>query len=260
MENIFSFKRFWLLVRKHANENWKLFLLLIIFMIVPSLLYTLLYGRSRVDMFYPFYIFFLVLTGTISTGMFFKNWMHQSRATTLLILPSTPFEKIALVLFYTILVILPVFTFVFYFSNLVLYTSGYPGKPFSMISFYDDHSLIYAIIFRIIIPYAFSQSFFLLCTTWFKKRQIVTGLASSVMILIAVNIWNFSFIKSLTAGMSFFPVNQFLLFPSSVQYHLQGNSQNISSNLIYTISLLVYVIMTVLFFMAAYFKLKEKEI
>ena len=230
-------------------------------MIVPSLLIKLLYGNGRLDMFYAFYTFFLVLTGAIYAGMFFKNWTHQSRSITAIMLPSTPVEKITLVLFYNFIILIPVFTLVFYFSNLLLYTSRYSGVPFSMNSFFEEHSLIYTLIFRIIVPFAFFNSFFLLCTIWFKKRQIVIGLSSALIILIAVKIWNFQYLKILSGGGSFFKENQFLLFPSSVQYHLHDNYlQYITSNLISNISIVVYVLITISFYMAAYFKLKEKEI
>ena len=248
------------MVRKHANENWKIFFLSTVLMIIPALLQKLIYGNIEPNALYFLYFFFLTLTGMLFTGTFLKNWSHKSRATTFLMLPSTTLEKISVVLFYTIILIIPIFTIGYYFFNYALYTAQDSGISFSVRTFYIRQSFLSTFPLRVLLPYAFFQSLFLLNAIWLKKRQIVITLAVIILSLILINIWNYQFIKGLTGGVTSVPGSQWMMFPSSVNYRIGGSSQLITSDIILNICTSVYSFMTLMFYMASYFKLKEKEI
>ena len=260
MNNIFSLNRFWLLVRKHANENRKLLLISFAVMIIPAIFIELMYSRYNPHTIFGYYIFFLLLIGTVYTSLFFKNWDNISRATSMLTLPSTAFEKIALVQFYTVVLFIPVFTIIFLGTNLTLYELSNPGMPFLINELIEKQSLPFAFCTGIILPYILIQSFILLISVWIRKSQYVIGLVILLILLITNSIWITSYMKGLTDGVTTVLGSTFMLFPTSVKYLKGGHSQEITSQLISNISTLVYLLMTLLFYIASCFKLKEKEI
>ena len=260
MENIFNFNRFGLLVRKHINENRRLFLIAIVCMFVPALLLRLIMNDPEPRHMYVFYIAFMIYTGMIYTGLFFKRWTVKSRAISFFMLPVTIFEKIAVLLFFTIVLFIPIFTLVYYFSSMALFTITNPTLSFSIDNLLIGHSVLSAFCLCVLLPFALVQSFFLLIAVWFKKNQIFYALAIFGLILLVSNFLLTVYMKTLTGGnVNGIGIGNFI-FPLNVSFHNEGSITEITSQMISTISVLVYVVMTLLFYLASYFKLKEKEI
>ena len=142
MENIFSFNRFGLLVRKHAHENWKTLIISFILLSATALLTTGYDKNSIPKFFYYIYINTLVIVGGVYTGLFFRDWTHKARAVSLLMLPTTAFEKIALVVFYAVILFIPLFTFAFYGYYFTASKIFYTGNPFSISMLYHDQAVL----------------------------------------------------------------------------------------------------------------------
>ena len=259
MENTFSSKRFWLLVRKHANENRTIFLYSLIVMLIPGI-YIHLNQRMPPETVFLSYVIFLVLIGGVYTGMFFKEWTYKARAVSLLILPATTLEKFALVLFYSVIVFIPVFTVFFYSSCFALSKIFNPGMPFSFIDQYRGLSTFPALILYAFLPYAFFQSLVLLFAICFKKRQTVRALEVIAILFIITTFWNMFYIGWLTGGPGgrVLVLNQFAFFPTVIEY--DSSRTKITSLLITNVSMIILAISTMLFYIASYLKLKEKEI
>jgi len=216
------------------------------------------------------YVIFLVLIGGVYTSMFFKEWTYKARAASLLILPATALEKLALVLFYSVIVFIPAFTVVFYSSCTALSKIFNPGMPFSFIDQYRGLSLLPALILYAFLPYAFFHSLVLLFAICFKKRQAVRALEVIAVLFIITAFWNMFYIGWLTGGpggrVNVF--NQFVFFPTVVEYDIffhkiveyDSSRTKITSLLITNVSIIVLAISTLLFYIASYLKLKEKEI
>lgn len=260
MKSTFDIKRFWLLVRKYANENRKLLLISIVAMIIPAIFIALRYRRYDPQFVYNSYLFFILLFGTLLTAQFFKNWNHTSRTVSLLNLPATAFEKIVLVQFYTVVLFIPVLTILFCGTNLTLYEISNPGMSFLISDLTGKQSLVYAFCSSVLVPYIFIQSFFLLINVWIRKSQYVIALVIILGLLITDFIFMNSYMSWLTGGVTSLPGSTMMLFPTSVHFTENGHFQEMTSKLIFNISTMVYLIMTVLFYTASYFKLKEKEI
>ena len=278
MENIFSFKRFWLLIRKQANENRKIFLISFVVMILPIILAMFMTVKNNPEGLFQYYIFSLVLIGGYYTGMFFKNWTYTARASTLLMLPSTAFEKIALVLFYAVIVFIPVFTLFYYGSVYILFKILHSDMQYLFIDQYHGLSPLLAFIVYALLPYTFFQSLVLLFSLGFKKRQTLKALQVIGILFIIILIWNQHYIQWVTGNSihSIIISNQLVLFPIEVNYQSDGSGiyrevsgllsggsgryRQISSLMIANISIIVLAISTLLFYLASYFKLKEKEI
>lgn len=266
MQNIFSFKRFRLLVFKHWNEFRKIFLISIIVMILPTIfrIITLFYHDQEFE--FNVYITFLVLIGGIYTTIFFKDWTNKSQSLSVIMLPASAIEKILLILFYTVVVFVPVFTIVYFSSNFIVLKVLKHSNFLSYFEQYRGLSFIPAIILYAILPYIFFQSIVLLFSVWFKKYQVLIVFGLFALLLIGVTYWNFYFIHSLIREGDGLPnvSKQIVFFPLDVSYW--DNDSKIRTLLItrnilvLQISVIVLTISTLLFYMASYFKLKEKEI
>jgi hypothetical protein len=260
MENIFNFKRFWLLVRKHANENWKINTFFFIAMSTQAIFMYFITHNPNQDQVIWNYIFYLEVFGLLYTSTFFKQWTYKARATSLLVLPATAFEKIALVFFFTVVLLIPVFTVVSYCSNFVFSKIFNPEISFSYFEQYKGKAPYLAVIIYALIPYIFFQSLILLFSVWFKTKQILISIVVIALLFILVYIWNSHFIQGLTGANRVVVLNQIVFFPTDIDYNHAGSNHKISSKFITHVSILILVISSLLFYIASYFKLKEKEI
>ena len=267
MENIFSFKRFWLLVRKHANENRTNFLFLIGAMII-AVLFTefisafnrLLSNGNEPESVFKMYISFLVLIGGVYSGLFFKNWTHIPRATSVLLLPATALEKIGLILFYSVIVFIPVFTVVFYGSYFALSATLNQTTSFQFITEYQGLSSLPALIIYALLPYIFFQSIFLLFAIWFKKRQIVISFGVIILLFFIVNLLNIGYVHKLSGDSLISYSNYSVIFPADLRYDISDGWRIINSPLIRNVNIMILTTITLLLYMVSYFKYKEKEI
>lgn len=261
MENIFNYNRFVLLVRNHVNENKRLFMLAVICMFIPAILIRIIFSHPEPKQLYVFYIAFLVYTGMIYTGLFFKRWTNKSRAMSFFMLPVTVFERIAVILFFTIVIFIPIFTLVYYCSNLIIFKISNPSLTFSIAHLFEEHNVLSAFCLYVFLPFTLIQSFLILCAVSFKKNQILIALIIfGFVLLLLSNLLRTSFLNTLTGGNVSVFGSDLSLFPVNVSFRFEDGSRVITSQLISNISYLVYGIMTLLFYMASYFKLKEKEI
>lgn len=260
MENIFSLKRFWLLVRKHANDNWKILLISLIVMAIPSVITQLIWYIHDMETLFQYYIFCLVLIGGVYTGMFFKKWTRTASTISFLMLPATALEKIALVLFYTVVLFVPIVTGIVYSSHFVIFKIANPEMTFSISELYDDKSFILAFVFNVLLPYAFFQSIFLLFYVWFKKWQFVIALAVLVILEFIIIIWGRQYIPWLTGDHQNHISTESMLFPTNITFNTAGEYVGIANQLSTDISRFIYVVIILLLYIASYFKLKEKEI
>jgi hypothetical protein len=257
MENIFSLKRFWLLVRKHAKENWKIFLIFLIILNIPPLAICIGWNNIYPGPLLEIYIIILILVGGIYTSSFFKDWTHTNRAASLLILPATAFEKIALVLFYSVILFIPVFSFVYFGSYISFSLITHNSMP--MLSELRNEKTPILLLILVLLSYTFLQSLFLLLSIWLKKMQFLIALIVIAILIFTIDLWNVHAIHWIL-GSNFSTETSVLPFLTKVQYWSILHNAPITSRLISTMNLSIYAIVNVLVYLAAYFKLKEKEI
>jgi hypothetical protein len=266
MQNEFSFKRFRLLVYKQYNENRELFFIAVILMILPAIFKRISLPIHNQDFEFNAFETFLFIVGGMFTTKFFNEWSFKSRSVSLIVLPASALEKILLVLFYTVVVFVPIFTIVYFGSNFVIFKIFKQVNYFTLFEQYRGLSTIPAILLYSVLPYIFFQSIVLLFSVWLKKRQTLIAFGFILLLIIGVTIWNSYFIQSLIrVGDSLPSVSrQLVFFPLDVSYW--ENDSKIRTllitrnSLIMPISVIVLTISTLLFYMASYFKLKEKEL
>lgn len=259
-DNIFCFNRFRLLVRKQANETRKILYISIIVMFLPAIVLMVIPLRLNPDAIFGMYTGFLGIIGALYTGLFFKDWTYKARAVSSLMMAATTLEKIALILFYSIIVFIPLFTIQYWITSYALLKIFRPEIPYLFLAQFRGFTTLQAFIVFALVPCFFNQSLVLLFTLSFKKRQIVKALVVILLLPIITNMMERYFLQWLTGGSGGAPFisEQFLFFPTLVNY--MGSTTKISSSLITNVSILIIVVCTLLFYIASYFKLKEKEI
>jgi hypothetical protein len=173
-------------------------------------------------------------------------------------LPASTFEKIILAIFYAVVLFIPVYTIVSVGSYFTISRILNLGKLFT-ISDIVKYTISFNVVFKVLLVYTFYHSLFLLMSVWFKKKQFLMALIVIFILMITVFFLNKYYIQWLT-GNSWVGISPFSLFHSRIEYHQIGHSSEITSNLIANMNTLIYSMMTILFYIASYFKLKEKEI
>jgi len=266
MQNIFSFKRFWLLVYKHWNEFRTKLLISIIVMLIAAIFGTIILTFRNQDLMFNIFSNFLVLFGGIYTAMFFKDWSYKARSVSFVVLPASALEKILLVLFYAVVVFVPLFTLIYFGHLYGLSKILHQDKLFLILEQYRGLSPLPAILIYAVLPYMFFQSIVLLFSVWFKKNQFMIAFVLFALLMLGVGIWNAYFIRSLISVGDGLPTvsKQLVFFPLDVSYWDSDSkirTMLITKNIVVLqISVIVLTISTLLFYLASYFKLKEKEV
>jgi len=94
---------------------------------------------------------------------------------------------------------------------------------------------------------------------WLKKMQFLIALIVIAILIFTIDLWNVHSIQWII-GSNFSTETSVLPFLTKVQYWSILHNAPITSRLISTMNLSIYAIVNVLVYLAAYFKLKEKEI
>ena len=260
MKNLFSFKRFWQLVIKQANENRKIFLISIILMLFPAIITYLFNKETDYTPSFTMFMSVFVLTGGLFTSTFFNHRTNTFRNISSLILPVTNLEKIALVIFYTIIIFIPVFIFMYFGSHFVLLIMHNRYMPFMFTDLYEEHSHLFVILVLVILPYIFIQSLFLFLSVAAKKMQFILAFIVFYTLITLSSYFNYHFIRWMTdsENLIMFSLN-FSLFPVQINV-VSPEYYQIVSPLVNNLNTLIIMLITLLFYYASYLKLKEKEI
>ena len=238
----------------------------VVIMILMAIFGTINFLIKDQDASFTFYLNELVFLGAIYTSMFFKDWSFKARSVALAILPASALEKILLVLFYTVVVFIPLFTIVFFSSIIGILKILNKDSLFVFFDSYRGLSPIAALVLYAILPYVFVQSLILLCSVWFKKMQFLIAFSVYAILAVGTVYLNSIYIESMLSFGGIRPsiIKQLMFFPLDISYW--GGNTNMRtqmvtrSELITVISAIVLMISTILFYLGSYFKLKEKEV
>ncbi len=136
MNNVLNLNRLWLLIRRQAVENYKFYLL---GMVVVAGLLLVIYGalyrqglRNDDEFQSILFLFSLCLSGSVFTSLLVRDLHVKTTAIWYLMLPVSALERIVGVLFYCILIFIPIHLLVFYaidMSFVALFNSRLPEFP-----------------------------------------------------------------------------------------------------------------------------------
>jgi hypothetical protein len=257
MNNFFSLNRFCRLFVKHTAEHYRIYL-----MSVAVLTGVIILGGAFLFFVIPdppdsgfqtaTFIILLLIAGTIFTSTVFADFGDKNKTIPALTLPATAFEKFLVGWLYSYAIFLVTYTAVFYLALFGLSISRHwgPNQHFAIFSLYQDEMLVIFIIYSVLHAFAIFGAIF------FKNLHFIkTGFAFFIGYGILL-IFNTVFLKLLT-GLEVIKLAMpfgYLNFDIGTKYYSIAADGPESPWILITL-----IIVTLLVWTAAYYRLKEKQ-
>ncbi|MDN3580578.1 hypothetical protein [Mucilaginibacter flavus] len=262
MSNFFSPARFSRLFIKHSQEYYTRYLMstvvLVGVMVMGGSFLIYMINTSLDPMFQILlYVWLLLLGGSIFTSTIFAEYGSNKKVITTLSLPASHFEKYLVAWLYSFLILFVVVTVSFFAVMLFLINvKHFPQQQPELFNLWQKPgALQFPLIFIVLALYSFLHSIAFYGAIYFKKLHFIKT-AFLFFIAIAVmmygnklmNDWLFN--KDTIAGL---PLTNVGFFENGhmVVINLTNNKE------LYTF--IMYCVIAVLFWVAAYFRLKEKQ-
>ena len=259
MNQTFNLNRFAALFKKHTVENYKTYLmsvgvlagLLILFMGIAS--YSnggyLLLGFQE-----SFFVIFLLLAGCIFTSLVFADLGDKKKAIPALTLPASHFEKYLVSWLYSFLIFQLLYVALFYLIVSIIISFGHnvPGRENVLLNLFDKDRMAYTAF----IIYPILHAFIFFGAIYFEKLHFIkSGFAFFIGIFL-LGLINSPIMASMIdhkiVGITIFtPLeitdgkSYWTIYPPEIQKLTAG---------------IVIVVIVVLLWVSAYFRLKEKEV
>ena len=113
MNTTFSLKRFWQLIRLHGAGSWKSYTTAYGILIILMVYLSMIGGYKTILAFFPIA---LCIAGTLISARIFRSWSDFGNASSTLMLPASLAEKFLIGLIYGLVLFVPLFTCIYYFS------------------------------------------------------------------------------------------------------------------------------------------------
>jgi len=259
MNEVFNFRRFRRLFVKHTIEHYRTYL-----MAVAVLVGVLLLGGSFIfymmsdppDPGFQTAVFgsLLLIAGTLFTSTVFSDYGDKNKAIPALTLPATALEKFLVGWLYSYPIFLVVYTGAFYLALLGLSSSRHwgEGQHFHLLNLRQQE------MGALFLVYSVLQAVSLFGAVFFRKLHFIkTGFTFFIALGVAIFL-NTLFLKIVT-GLG----NVKLALPFTFfNFYIHDRFYSISLNDPGTAMLiwLVMMLVTLLIWIAAYFRLKEKQV
>jgi hypothetical protein len=258
VNNFFSFRRFGRLFVKHTREYIRtylmsLFVLLGVLVLAGFFFFFVLPEPPDTGFQEASYAIMLILAGTIFTSTVFQDFGDRTRAIPALTLPASGFEKFLVGWLYSYVIFILVYTGVFYLalSGLVTAKNSATGKHFSLFSPWEPDIILAFVFFSVLHAVAlFGSAFFR------KLHFIKTGFIFFIVLVVTL-VFNTLFLKAIT-GLSIvkmaipFGFADFAVNDREYSAVVIGRGPFIDMGTLLVAAVLLWV--------AAYYKLKEKQV
>lgn len=258
MNNFFNLKRFLRLFAKQTAEHYRTYLMSVgvlagVMLLGGGFLFFVIPEAPDAGLQTAMFVILMLIAGTIFTSTVFNDYGDKSKAIVAVTLPATAFEKFLVGWLYSYPIFMIVYTGVFY---LVLIGLGsirhWPvGQHFDVLSLHQD------MITMVLVMYSILHAISIFGAILFKKLHFIkTGFAFFIgyaLIMIA----NTLFLKAIT-GLNVIKIAMpygYLNFDAGGKYYSIAEEGPISLGVIITLS-----VIALLIWVAAYFRLKEKQV
>jgi hypothetical protein len=256
MNNIFNLSRFGKLFIKHTVEHYKSYLMSLTVLIGVMILggsFLVYMIEVPIDKGFQSAIFvmILLLAGTIFTSTIFVNIGDKKKAIASLTLPASHFEKYLVAWLYSYVLFIIIYTICFYLVALfAVNIKHFPGHPIEMINVFEKP------LIEMFLLYAFLHSVAFLGAIFFEKLHFIKTV--------------FLFFIFLAILISFNRVLLGILLAREVEVTVPfGNLRFTENNHItdiyitqqqYSYLLIFITALALIFWVAAYYRLKEKQV
>lgn len=255
MNNYFSLKRFCRLFMKHTAEHYRTYfmsaaVLAGVFLLGGSFIFYMIPGPVDAGFQMAMFGVLILIAGPLFTSTIFTELGDKRKAIPVLTLPASQFEKFMVGWVYSYIIFMLVYTGIFYLVlSILLNLKHWPGHHSEMLSILQDKSLLVIIIFSLL------HSITMYGAISFEKLHFIK-IGFSFFIFYALLILADTLFLRLIVGRQIYPATPFafLNFPEGTNFYSIGLNEQQSA--------WVFIVMTVvviLFWIAAYFKLKEKQ-
>ena len=262
MKNSFSIQRILLLSRIHLSGILPAFIAVYAIILFILIYISIIAGLDSDNylLSYPYLYFFI---GCVYTSSFWGSWANKKKSYSYLMIPASLKEKLIVGLIFTTVVYTIVFSVLYFLTAYVTGNIFHPSFSFvDMFTTSSEDVRLTDFSFGIsIFNYVIFQSLFLLGGLFFNKRQFNYTAITVFLLMVLFFPGNIYFLESLT-GWRIIGTNSILMIGGRLSLWKSGEASIgiLMNQSIKTISYLVWMIIPLLVYVAAYFKLKEKEI
>lgn len=262
MSNFFNPARFSRLFIKHSQEHYTRYLMsttvLVGVMVLGGSFLIYMINTSLDPVFQMLlYAWLLLLGGTIFTSTIFAEYGSSKKVITTLSLPASHFEKYLVAWLYSFLILFMVVTLTFYgVMAFLINVKHFPQQRPELFNLLQrPGALQFPILFMVLVLYALLHSIVFYGAIHFKTLHFIKT-AFSFFVAIAVLmfgnklLYDVLFKRDILAGLPFTNV-AYLEKGHVIVINLADNKE--------LYSLIMYMILAVMFWIAAYFRLKEKQ-
>jgi hypothetical protein len=256
MNNIFNLKRFSRLFIKHTAEHYKNYLMsltVLIGILVLSGSFLVYMIKIPIDKGFQTAMFLstLLLAGSFFTSSVFADIGDKKKAVAALTLPASHFEKYLVAWLYSFLLFLVIYTCVFYLVILVaISVQHYPGHPAELFNIFDRNNI------EIYMVYAFLHSVAFCGSIFFEKLHFIKT-AFAFFIFIGILIITNKIMLDTLLGKD---VELNMPF-GSLRFEDNGHISNIVIKQVPEPYMIVLaMVLALIFWVAAYYRLKEKQV
>lgn len=262
MNTVFSLKRIILLTKVHLDDRWKLYLasygILVLLMFAP------IFMNESDKQFYPFAgMYVLLFAGLVQAASVYGSWSNKVWATQYLMIPATVTEKFTVAMLFSNVLFFPILILIYILTSFLivgLFSPDFTIKELGneYIEFQGNH--YFRLLLGLIIMV---QSLFAFGAVFFSRRQFIMSSVMLTILYLLIVILPVSALQGAT-GYIIASDSGFLLDSQAV-FRKVGKT-NISPRVIELsgiyglINQLIWILVGIGLYAAAFFKLKEKEI
>jgi len=255
MNNYFSPKRFSQLFIKHTVEHYRAYLMSAsvlagVFLLGGMFIFYMIQGPMDAGFQTALFAMLMVIAGPIFTSTIFTDFGDKRKAIPALTLPASQLEKFLVSWVYSYVIFLLVYNGIFYLVlSILLNLKQWPGHHPEMLYIFQDKFYILLIIFSLL------QAITMYGAIRFEKLHFIKIGFSFFIFYALLILVNTMFLRVLV-GRQIYPATPFafLNFPDGTNYYSIGLKAQQSAW-----AFIVLPVVAVLFWIAAYFKLKEKQ-
>lgn len=257
MNNLFNLRRFSRLFIKHTIEHYKSYLMALlvltgVMLLGGTFLIFMIPGLMDIGFQSAAFMFILLLAGTIFTSTVFGDLGDRKKAIASLTLPASHLEKYIVVWIYSFVVFLLLFTGSFYLIMLFLINiERVPGQIPEVFNIFQNHfGGQILLLFGLLHAIAFYGAIF------FEKLHFIKT-AFAFFITIASLVFLNKIFQSALINKDVMPNTPFagIRFMQNSRY-VAVNLDSIQADRV----LYLVVVITFIFWIAAYYRLKEKQV
>jgi hypothetical protein len=248
--------RFGRLFKKHTKEHYRNYLMSIFVLVGVMILggsFLIYMAEVQLDKNLQTFLFFtiLMLAGTIFTSSVFADLGDRRKAIVWLTLPASHFEKYLVAWIYSFLILIVAYTLIFYLAIFTAIQIQHAhGRPQVILNVFDNQ------ILQMYLVYAFLHAISFFGAVYFEKLHFIKTAFTFFIILAVLILINNGFLSVLLGRTidSSLPFGYMRFGDNGQAVDIKLSGQD-SPYMLY-----LMIILTLIFWVSSYFRIKEKQV